>query len=331
MLELKLDNQRIEGTPLMWNASQVFLLGRDGKLWSFAPDKAADYRKTSTRFSGYSPSELRATLLRELGSGFEVSGTGHYMVAHPRGQRDLWAKRFEDLYRSFHHYFSVRGFHVKDPPFPLVGIVCRDRLDFQRYAAKHDGLPSADVVGYYSLQSNRIILYDQGSDSADWAESAATLIHEATHQTAFNTGIHSRYTMPPLWVAEGLATMFESPGVYNSRYHTQERDRINQGRYRDFIDHVRPKHQPKMVADIVASDGVFRTNPSTAYAEAWALTFYLVETQPSAYTEYLARTAKHPPFTEYTAEQRTADFIAVFGDDWTMFDARFLRFMDRVQ
>jgi hypothetical protein len=334
MLELKLDNQRIEGTPLTWNTWQVHLLGRDGKLWSFAPDDAADYRKTSNRFSPYSPSELRATLLRELGSGFEVSGTGHYMVAHPRGQRDLWAKRFEDLYRSFKGYFSVRGFQIKDPPFPLIGVVCRDRREFQRYASKHDGFSGAGVVGYYSIQSNRIILYDQGggqSNSADWHETAATIIHEATHQTAFNTGIHSRYTMPPLWVVEGLATLFEAPGVYNSRYHTQQSDRINQGRLRDFMDHIRPNHRQGMVANLVASDRVFNSRPGVAYAEAWALTFYLVETQPKAYTKYLARTAKHPSFSDYTAEQRTADFTAVFGDDWKMFEARFLRFMDGVR
>ena len=82
---------------------------------------------------------------------------------------------------------------------------------------------------------------------------------------------------------------------------------------------------------LVASDRLFRSNPQAAYAEAWALTFYLVETQPRKYTKYLTLTAERPPFTQYTAAQRTADFTAVFGDDWRMLEARFLRFIKGLQ
>jgi hypothetical protein len=312
----------------------VSLLARDGRLWQFAPDEAEDYRKTSNRFRSYSPSELRASLLRELGSGYEVSGTGHYMVAHPRGQRDLWAQRFEDLYRSFHQYFSVREFDLEDPPFPLIGVVCRDRRDFQRYAFDHEGISGIGVLGYYSIQSNRIILFDLGggnSDAADWAENAATVIHEATHQTAYNTGIHSRYTPSPCWIVEGLATLFEAPGVYNSRYNTRLHDRINHQQYRYFVEFVRPNHRTELLTKMVESDRIFRTNTAAAYAEAWALTLYLVENQPRRYAAYLDRTADRPAFQSYSAEERTGDFTAVFGDDWQMLEARFLRFMDGLQ
>ena len=331
MLEMTLDGRKIEGTPLAWNSREVHLLARDGRLWTFAPDKARDYRKTSNRFRAYSVSQLRAELLRELGKGFEVSGTGHYLVAHPRGERDLWAGRFEELYRSLVHYFSVRGFRLSEPPFPLIGIVCRNRADFAQYAARQGTPVGRGVLGYYSLTSNRLILYDVGggkADAADWQQNASTAIHEATHQTAFNTGIHSRYTPPPVWVAEGLATMFEAPGVYNSRSFTRRSDRINRGRFEQFKQLVLPQHQPKLLSQIVASDELFRRSPAAAYAEAWALTFFLVETDPRRYAEYLARTANRPPFTDYTAAERTADFTAIFGDDWRMLEARLLRFME---
>ena len=164
-------------------------------------------------------------------------------------------------------------------------------------------------------------------DSAHWQQNASVVIHEATHQTAFNTGVHSRWTPPPLWVAEGLATMFEAPGVHDSRHYTQQSDRINRGRLGDFRRLVLPRHRPELIAQLVASDRLFRTKPAAAYAEAWALTFYLVETQPRKYMRYLALTADRPPFTKYTPAQRTADFTAVFGDDWRMLQARLLRFM----
>ena len=197
MVELNLDSRKIEGTPISWDAREVHLLGRDGRLWNFAPDEATEFEKIGERFRCYSPSKIRAILLRELGDQYEVTGTSHYMVAHPRGQRDKWAQRFENLYRSFVHFFSVRGFKIQQPPFPLIGIVCRDQNQFFRYSASQGGPMSPGVLGYYSLGSNRITLYDQEAgrhDATDWHETATMLIHEATHQTAFNTGIHSRFS-----------------------------------------------------------------------------------------------------------------------------------------
>lgn len=328
MLKLTLNGQSIEGMPLHWSQERVHLLGRDGQLWEFAPGDARDYRKTSNRFQSYSTSELRAILLRELGETFEVSGTSHYLVAHPKGERDQWAERFEDLYRSFVHYFSVRGFRLSEPPVPLLGIVCRNREEFRRYSAK-EGIPTNGVLGYYSYENNRIVVYDIGggtSNAAAWQETAATILHEATHQVAFNTGIHSRYAPAPVWVVEGLATMFEAPGVYDSRRYTQRSDRINQGRFGNF-QQLLPQHRPELLANLVAKDDLFRMAPGAAYAEAWAFTFYLVETQPGKYADYLARTAKRAPFVDYPAAERMADFTAVFGADWRMLEAQFLRFM----
>jgi hypothetical protein len=329
MVKLMLEGEEVEGTPLAWNARQVRLLGRDGQLRVFDPRRAKDFRQTGSRFSSYSTSELRAILLRSLGREYEVSGTSHYLVAHPCGQRDRWAQRFEDLYRSFVHYFAVRGFQPAEPPFPLLGIVCKDQADFRRYGPAQHGWAPAGVAGVYGVMSNRIILYDMQADkdSPRWQENASVIIHEATHQTAFNTGIHSRYAPPPLWVAEGLATLFEAPGVYDSRHRTRQTDRINHGRLLAFKKWVQPQHRPESLEAMVASDRRFRTNPAEAYAEAWALSFYLVETQPAKYARYLALTAARPPFTEYTPAERTSDFRSIFGEDWRMLEAQFLRFM----
>jgi hypothetical protein len=328
MVEVTLEGRRVEGIPLDWNRQQVHLLGRDGRLWQFDPQQAADFKKTADHFRSYSPSEFRAALLRELGDGYEVSGTGHYLVAHPAGQGDRWAERFEDLYRSFVHYFSVRGFQPAPPPCPLVGIVCKDRIEFDRYAASQTGPVARGVVGYYRIDTNRINLYDMGGKSeADWRRNASVLIHEATHQSAFNTGIHSRYAPPPKWLAEGLAMLFEAPGVHDSRNYTQLADRVNRDRLRAFRQSLLPRHRPELLAAMVASDGLFGRNPPAAYAEAWAMSFFLVESEPAKYVRYLKLTAARPPFAPYTAAQRTADFTAIFGGDWRMLEARLLRFM----
>ena len=333
MLKLTVRGRQIEGTPLAWNSNSVHLLGRGGRLFEFAPDEATDFEKTSSWFRSYSVSELRAELLRTLGNQFEVSGTGHYLVAHRRGQRDKWARRFEDLYRSFVHYFSVRGFKPTKPPYLLIGIVCGNQREFMELSAKRGVSAGPGLLGYYERDSNQILLYDMqaGNNSAHWQYNASVIIHEATHQTAFNTGIHSRYAPPPRWVAEGLATMFEAPGMYDSRHHPDRSDRINRGRFEQFRQIVAPKHRPELIRSIVASDKLFQAAPSVAYAEAWALSFFLVETRSHQYMKYLALTANRTPFTEYTPAERTADFTSVFGDDWKMLEARFLRFIARMK
>ena len=133
-LSVDVDGRQLVGTPLTWSDRQVHLLGRDGRLWSFSPNKVSSFKKTSSIFRAYSHGELRGQLIQEFGRNYDVSGTGHYLVVHPTGQRDKWAQRFENLYRSMVHYFNSRGFSVDEPDFPLVAVVFARQRDFVRYA-----------------------------------------------------------------------------------------------------------------------------------------------------------------------------------------------------
>ncbi len=333
MMEVELGGNHIEGTPLDYSDRNVSLLARDGRLWNFKPQEAKDFHQTTTHFQGYSAGEMRSHLERELGSNYEIATTRHFVVAYPRSQPAPWADRFEDLYNSFIHYFSVRGFTPKEPEFPLVAIVWKRQEDFLRYAAQEGMTPSKDLLGFYLPVSNRITLYDVngGKTGKDWTENAETIIHEATHQTAFNTGIHNRFAPQPRWLAEGLATMFEAPGVWNSRTYTRQQDRINQGRDKQFQEYVATRRKPGSLQELISSDRVFDRDSAAAYAEAWALTFYLVETQPLEYAKLLARIAERPSFKAYTSAERLADFTAVFGENFPLLDAKFLRFMEELK
>ena len=187
-------------------------------------------------------------------------------------------------------------------------------------------------MGYYSRDSNRILLFDLTDEYGDEgaSENLATIIHEATHQTAFNTGIHNRFALPPLWTVEGLATMFEAPGVYDSRRFPSLASRINRGRLNEFRRYAAPRRTAQAIADLVESDRLFQSQPEAAYAHAWALTFYLSEQQPAAYGRYLAKTSARPAFTAYPAGERLQDFAAHFGDDFAMLEARLLRFFETI-
>jgi hypothetical protein len=328
-IELKLNGRRIEGTPLAWSSADIAILGRDGRLWSFSPREAADFRRTADGFRGYSPADMRGQLQREFGKSFAVSGTGHYLVVHPTGERDLWASRFEELYRSFVHYFSRRGWRPVEPQFPLVAVVFPRQEDFRRYAAANGKRLLNGTLGYYSPGTNRIMLYDATAQygAANWHINAETIIHEAAHQVAFNTGVHHRFATTPHWLAEGLATMFEAPGVWNSRLHPNRRDRINDLQLESFRRYLSKRSSGEALNQVIVSDRLFSSDPTSADAESWALTFFLVETMPRKYMDYLRRTAARPAFSEYGPEDRLRDFTESFGNNLPLLEAHYSRFM----
>jgi hypothetical protein len=326
-----IDGREIEGMPLAWSNQRVFLLARDGRLWEFSPNRTNKFRKTSSSFTSYSAAEIRSGLERELRGRLEVTGTGHYLVAHPPGKGAFWANRFEELYRSCVHYFSRRELRVREPQFPLVAVVWPRRDDFVRYAAGEGSNVRGDILGFYSPVSNRVTLYDQASGSSGsraWRQNEATIIHEATHQMAFNTGVHNRFTTTPLWVAEGLGTMFEAPGVWNWRDYPRQSDRINRDRLAQFRQWRATGRKSGALVNLLGSDRQFQSNPPAAYAESWAWVFFLTETYPQKFSQYVERTANRPDFQDYPLARRIADFTAVFGDDLRMLESHFLRFMD---
>ncbi len=328
MIELIVAGRTIEGAPLAWDQTHLRLLGRDGRLWNVRMAEVRDFRVTAGRFRPFSVSELRAALLGELGPDYQVTGTSHYLVAHPVGKPDRWSQRFEELYRCFVHYYTVRGFRLNQPQFPLLAVVCRDRREFERLMPRSSSAAMAQLHGWYSVETNRIVVYD----AADQSEEARNLLdgvilHEAAHQAAFNVGIHNRLAPTPVWLAEGLATMFEAPGVYDSRRRPLLADRINHQRLADFRRLVSPQGDGQLLASLIATDDLFAAQPAAAYAAAWALCFYLTETQADRFARYLARTAARPALADYPPQQRTADFTAVFGEGWPMLEARLRRFV----
>jgi Protein of unknown function (DUF1570) len=329
LFRLDVAGHALEGTPLAMTDEKVILLTRDGQLTEFAPQEASNYARLPGAFHSYSQAEIRGQLLREFGQGFEVSGVGHYLVVHPAGTRDQWAPRFEELYRSFIHYFSARGWQLTEPRFPLIAVIYPREIDFMQQAAREGAPHNPGLLGYYSPMTNRILMFDASTTNRgwDWTTNASTIIHEAAHQTAYNTGVHARFADAPRWVVEGLGTMFEARGVWQSRTYPSQVDRINRGRFNAWLAYSKGRRPSDAIAQLVSSDRMFAADTDGAYAEAWALSFFLLESMPKKYGEYLAKTAARPAFTEYRAPNRLQDFTDVFGSDLTMLNARMQRFM----
>jgi hypothetical protein len=227
-------------------------------------------------------------------------------------------------------YFAKRGISMHEPVFPLVAIVFPTQHHFLEYA-QQAGMPlSAAILGLYEPMSNRIMLYDVtagGQVDNDWRVNAETIVHEAAHQTAFNCGIHSRYNMPPRWICEGLGTLFEARGVYDSGHYPDQTDRLNHQQleiYRKYFAQGLPKGS---VSALVANDKFFSAYPGAAYALSWGLTFMIAETQPHLLSEYLQLTAHKRPFRQVEPAERLGDFQRVFGTDLYLFESHLHRYL----
>lgn len=100
-----------------------------------------------------------------------------------------------------------------------------------------------------------------------------TTIHEATHQLCFNSDLLVPSPTNPQWLVEGLAMLFEDPGVWKGRYTKGAND------YRiDVLARYVEAKRRLGLRDLVGSGTslIARSDPDLAYATSWALTHLLV-------------------------------------------------------
>ena len=361
-IELTSDGDDYQGKVYARDDETVWLIQRDGQLEEIEMESVTAFRKVSPQFQFYSHAEIRNALVKEFGNQFEFAGSTHYIVCGPKGQAKEYATVLEEIYRICFRYFSVRGFKIQQPKHPLIAIIFPSHKEFAEYCEDDDVAPSRGLRGYYSPDTNRIALFAETKandrrQSSTWeipipmkrtkslrpccrnnvfsrqsvlpsieAGLKDTLIHEATHQVAFNFGLHQRIGDNPRWVVEGLATVFEAPGIRDSNNVTNRRDKLNLERYLRFQNYVKDRRVRGSLAAFIESDRAF-TSVLDAYAESWALTYYLTETQPRAYESYLKKIASRDPFEEYDKYDRRDDFEDAFGDDLNILEVSFLRYI----
>lgn len=332
MLEVSVGKQILQGRLLASDAETMVLQRRDGSMNFIPLNQVQAARDAKAAFAPLGFDELREKLAAEFGGNYTVSRTTHFLVVHPPGDFQTWATPFEDLFRRFGHYFSSRGFDIPRPEFPLVAVVLNTRGEFDRFLSQHQ-TPDPNILGYYAPRSNRIITYrqDQGSGTAGGSLAGlSTIIHEAAHQSAFNTGIHSRSAVTPRWISEGLAVMFESRGVNNSAWYGSRDERVHRLQLQHLRQLAARPGQHSSVADLIARDDPFQHDTDYAYALAWGLTFYLAETRPREYFSYLRKTARAESFGVLDARQRLEDFAAVFGPDTADLEKRMWQFLEKL-
>lgn len=364
LLELKVGDNAYVGRSLARDDQTCWIQASDGRLTRLLLQRVTEFRKVSPNFRQMSVIDARDQLSREWSRSLETAAAGSYAVAAPRGKAQAYATLLDEVHRSFSTFFSRRNFGLEKPEFPLMAIIFPNAQEFAAYC-QADGMSySPGLRGYYNPETNRIAFFEDNApvtlgprdpnqellqaalgpfkrpdDSCSSCrmmtrfESAGTidanfrdtLVHEATHQIAFNMGLHTRIGENPRWVVEGLAMIFER-NQDGSNGRGSERQRINAERYEWFMQRTRQDVVP--LEKFLATDRTFSTATLDAYAQAWALTFYLSERRAGDFAKYLQVIQKHDPFEDYTGEMRVADFQAAFGKDIDWLQVEWLRFMD---
>ncbi len=321
LIRVRLGGEWIQGAPWAMENEHLWLITPQGKLVVFAPHEVSRYESLGRRFLPATHAQLAAWWARRLGPGLSTATTQHFVVFHPRSPQ-RWAETFERVFRAFWRYFSVRGFRLQKPPFPLVAVVFRSSEQYHRVAqALGEAIPSWSA-GFYSPTSNLVMFFQEDLNPED-PNTLARLVHEVTHQAAYNTGVHDRVRGSPRWVVEGLATMFEVPGVWSSTGTETTAQRIHPHQLEVFRSSLRRNGRSAWLTELVARDGPFRSNPDLAYAQAWALSFYLAETRGRKYAAYLKLSIGQE---HASAKKRLKTFTRVFGANLNWLQADLERF-----
>ena len=326
LLDVRTGSQRFTGRVMAHNDETCWFLQRDGRLQQFAMEKVTEFKEIDDRFRANSQLELKTRLQAEFGRGFDVRTAGHYIVVARPGTAESYAALFDRIYREFVRSFATRGLEISQPEFPLIAIVFPNQATFLKYCEQEGTPKQSGVVGYYLRTSNRVALFER----PDETEVDQTVIHEATHQVAFNTGVHNRLGDHPKWVVEGLATLFESDGIRIRPQMSAAAERVNRERFlwfQEFVSKRRPEHS---LASFIRHDEMFATSALDAYSQAWALSFYLFETRPVQYAKYLKRLNSRDPLESYGEVARLRDFTEAFGSDLGTIEQSFLIYLRRI-
>ncbi len=328
----------------------LLLQTRGGTLWRVTPDEIVSHSKDDKPFKPLTQAEQAQRILAELPPGFEAYKTKNYLVCHntTKAYARWCGGLYERLYKAFETYWSRRGFKLEKCEFPLVALVFADQASYAKYAKPDLGDNAKSIIGYYSLRTNHVTMYDltgaianrqpgdrRGSPQQiramlarpQAAANVATVIHEATHQIAFNRGMQTRFSDVPLWLSEGLAMYFETPDLKSTKG-WRGIGGVNPPRLRGFRRYA-PARPARSLKTLIADDRRFR-NPASAtdaYSEGWALTYFLIRRYPKQYSQYLKTLADKEPLVWDTPEQRIKDFQAAFGQDLGKLDAQFLKYL----
>jgi hypothetical protein len=313
VLVIKMRDSIAAGVPIGLFSDKTLVMRNDGAIQTLDNENILSRSVTEERFVAINRNELVNELRSEFGRNYAIKQEGPYYVVARAEHMQAWTQRFRSIHHSVQLYCRTRQLLTRDIEFPLVAVVFGTKNEFLRYAQLEGATLPPNCVGYYSQNSNRIVLFE--SPVALGINTLETICHEATHQLAFNTGLHQRLSSTPLWLAEGFATMFESPSLsgLNSRDRTSMWPESRRQEWRELVK--QPEIIYRLIDGMIRSDKPFKIESQKAYCVSWAMTAYLSQRRPKQFSLYMTHVANRPPYEDYEAPERAFDFQKIFGTD----------------
>jgi hypothetical protein len=349
---LRRDGKTIDVTGRVLVTAQdggLLLLARDGVLWLIPPEEQVEHTNDAAPFTPLARDEIAKRLLGDLPSGFKVYATAHYLILYDTSPvyAQWCGSLFERLYMAFTNSWTRKGFELTEPEFPLVALVFADRPSYRKFAKRDLGDVPDSVIGYFGITSNRMTMYDltgiqpqgrrYGNTTAqinqflaqpEAIRAVSTIVHEATHQIAFNCGLHTRLSDCPRWFNEGIAMFYETPDL-SSPKGWKGIGNVNQSRLAEFAKYL-PIRPANSLETLIRDDRRFLDPKQAldAYGEAWALTYFLIRQHPKEFLAYVRMLSAKKPLMQDGPKGRVEDFCQAFGE-LSKIDAEFLRYMVR--
>jgi len=307
----------------------VLLQERNGRIRQFKAAMIASKTASESPFLSMTDDELASDLLSQVPAGFEIQQTDHYVICSNSSEEyaEFVGKLLEKVFDQYFQLMEEQEITVRPPASKLPVIILQSEADFKDFAsAQHPETSFDDTPGYYSIRENQMLLMDLTRDRSIRSVSAirkvlanqplrvATIVHEAVHQLAFNSGLQVRMADNPVWLSEGLALYFEQvsprssslwtrPGLVNARHHPE------------FLRSAENGTPTISFRTLMQTDKSFLDSATvaTAYAESWAVTTYLFRQQKEGMRRFLHTISQRVPLQSVTPEQRIQEFTTAFG------------------
>ena len=325
--------------------SAVLVEERNGKQHQIQVRQIQTREETAEPFLRFTSAELAADLLKQVPAGFEIAETEHYVICSNSATEyvDYTAKLLELVFEQYFRFMKDQKVEVTTPPGKLPIVIFASASEFQAFAAQqHPTISFDDTPGYFSITDNQTLLLDLTGDRSIRSAAAirkrlsekplqvATVVHEAVHQLAFNSGLQIRMADNPLWLSEGLAMYFETTSSKSSMLWSRP-------------GLVNPRHQPAFVKlvngnsvsggmnGLIESDSAFlnAAEMGDAYAKSWALTHFLLREEKVGMQKFFDGVAKRKPMVGMTPAERIEEFQKAFGKMPDEMERELVSFMKR--
>jgi hypothetical protein len=321
----------------------LLLMTADSRYHPIEKQSVLHHTTNSVAFEYADKDALSRALQREFGSQFHVQSSTHYVICSSASVVDTnrCNAALERLFKGFFAFWKNRGLPLIHSPNQLVIVLHGNRDIYQQHGQDELGDAVSSVHGYYSQKTNRVNLLSidvtqrngisGGASGVLATRTMATVIHEATHQLSYNSGLQTRLAPHPLWFSEGLAVFFEPPNLKTQTGYQPigSVSPLHLGTYRA-ASRVR---KVMKLEELVSHDRAFRDSATIrmAYAQSWALTYFLIRTRRGEFLTYLETQGAKQSLSADSPELRLRDFEEAFDGTMRELQREFQRYMQRVK